>query len=345
MELNNRFLRSVFMKKKIFMLIAIALLITGCGKEVKEETKEKNQKEEVKVEEKIDIIDLESNSRPYAVVINNFPSAVKVQTGLNDAYIVYEFPVEGGMTRSLALYKDKTTEKIGTVRSARHNFLDYAMENDAIFVHFGWSYHAEQQIIKLGIENIDGNYSDPSNFWRENPEGLASEHTAYTSLKKCEETAKNKGYKLTTTVKPPLNYTAEEVNLSDGNVANNVSISYSYSYGVDFVYDSETKLYKRIVNGIEHKDYFTKENYTTKNILVLKTNVEYTESNYYLELNNVGSGTGYYITNGYSKKITWEKKDRRSQTTYKYSDGTNVKFNDGNTYIMFRDDEQNLNIS
>lgn len=328
------------MKKKIILLfIVFVLLLTGCSK--KEETSSEN-KQENKVEKKVTIVDLESNSRPYAVVINNFPSAVKVQTGLNDAYMVYEFPVEGGMTRSLALYKDKETSKIGTVRSARHNFLDYVLENDAIFVHFGWSYHAEEQVPSLGINNINGLVDAP--FWRENPEGLATEHTAYTSLVKCAETAENKGYRLTTDKKVPLNYIAEEVNL-DGDSASDISISYSGAYTVEFKYNEESKIYTRYVNGVKHADYFTGEDYTTKNILILTTEFSYTSSNYYLEIYNIGTGSGYYITNGSAKKITWSKSDRESQTKYTYEDGSEVEISDGNTYVMFRASNQSLNYS
>lgn len=31
------------------------------------------------------------------------------------------------------------------------------------------------------------------------------------------------------------------------------------------------------------------------------------------DLNTVGSGTGYYITNGYAKKINWEKLSRNEK--------------------------------
>ena len=171
------------MKKIFFLIILCLFIITGCtdNSDVLQEQIIPKDDAEVIVE-KVKIIDYESNTRPYAVVINNFPSAVKVQSGLNDAYIVYEFPIEGGITRSLALYKDKTDVKIGTVRSARHDYLDYVLENDAIFVHFGWSHTAQEDIFKLGIDYIDGNTRDYNAFWRENPESIATEHTVYTNL-------------------------------------------------------------------------------------------------------------------------------------------------------------------
>lgn len=332
-------------KKKIaFFLLISFFFLSACGKKetniVEENKEEQNQ---TVVEEKIGIIDMNSNSRNYAVVVNNYPSAVKVQTGLSDAYLIYEIPVEGGMSRSLAIYKDKTTNKIGTIRSARHNFLDYVLENDAIFVHFGWSHYAEDDMKKnLDINNINGLYDSP--FWRENPENLATEHTAYTSLEKNIEVAKSKGYRLTSEVKSVLNYSTNEIDLSKINnnvVAKNVEIPYSSSYKVKFIYDENTKMYKRYVNGVAHTDYFTKEHYKTKNIIVTKFGFSKTDDNYYLDLHNTGIGEGYYITNGYSVPITWEKKDRASKTIYRYEDGTEINVNDGNTYIMMQLDDQN----
>jgi len=344
------------MKKKILLLIIFSfVLISGCGKKEEENPKDTEKKDnEVVVEEKVEIVDLESNTRPYAVVVNNYPGAVKVHSGLNKAYMVYEFPIEGGITRSLALFKDVSDVKIGTVRSARHDYLDYALENDAIFVHFGWSKSAEQDISSLKINNIDGNTSDSSVFWRENPLKLASEHTVYTNLSKVIEYNTNKKkYRSTTDVKPPLNYVTNEVELSsyeDSIVANNVKLSYSGSFNVEFKYDSNSKVYNRYVKGNAHTDYFTKEQYTAKNIVVVLLDwgvvSKYADAagNNYLDLYNTGKGNGYYITNGYARKITWEKKDRSSQTVYKYADGSIVDINDGNTYVMFQSNSNGVGL-
>ena len=87
----------------------------------------------------------EGNDRPIAVMIDNHKGAWP-QVGLNSAYSVYEIIVEGGETRLMALFKGVDLEKIGPVRSARHYFLDYALENDAIYVHYGWSPKAQSDI-------------------------------------------------------------------------------------------------------------------------------------------------------------------------------------------------------
>ena len=53
-------------------------------------------------------------------------------------------------------------------------------------------------------------------------------------------------------------------------MANNVSIKYSSSVTSSYEYDSENAVYKRFVNGKEHKDYVTGEQYTFKNIITYK---------------------------------------------------------------------------
>ena len=117
------------------------------------------------------------DSRPIAVMIDN-ETAVKSHAGLNDAYMLYEFIIEGGESRIMAFFKGTMPEKIGPVRSTRHYFLDYAMEHDAILVHFGWSPKAQSDIKALSINNINGIYDDF--YWREAPKN--SYHNAFTSM-------------------------------------------------------------------------------------------------------------------------------------------------------------------
>lgn len=75
--------------------------------------------------------------RPYAIMINNIDVSLP-QSGVSQAEMIYEAQVEGGITRLLALFQDvDNVEKIGSVRSARHNYIDFANDNDAIYVHYG----------------------------------------------------------------------------------------------------------------------------------------------------------------------------------------------------------------
>lgn len=314
--------------------------------EQKQTVEEVKAPEPTKPIKKIKILDLNSKTRPYAVVINNTPVAVKVQTGLNKAYMVYEFPTEGNTSRLMALYKDAENVTIGTIRSSRHNFIDYALESNAIYVHYGWSHYAEDDEKGGAINYINGLFDN--GFWRNNPEKLASEHTAYTSTEKIKETATKKGYKTTAEDTVVLKYNVDEIDLTEEThvqPASQISIPYgSKNNTTSFKYDEESKMYTRYENGKACVDHETKENVTTKNIIVQKINYQMCSDNYYWKLSTVGSGSGYFITNGQAVPIKWSKSSRSAKTKYTYEDGKEIEVNDGRTYIEIQTNQQKLSI-
>lgn len=285
----------------------------------------------------VQIVDVNSKTRPYAVMINNNHAAWP-QCGLKDAYLVYEIVAEGGITRMMALYKDKLPEKIGSVRSARHYFIDYAEENDAIYIHWGGSPQAYSRI-NTGIDDLDGIALEGSVFFRDKSLKRDYEHTGFVNLKKVEEYADDKGYTRDTNKDLLLNYSAKEVDLSTTEgvqLADNITLKYSDYHTTSYEYDEENKVYKRSMSGKANVDLETGEQYTAKNIIVYKVN-NYTlggENKGRQELENIGSGSGYYISNGYAVPITWEKTSHSGQTVYKYENGEEIKVNDGNTFIQ-----------
>jgi hypothetical protein len=331
-------------KKKIILLVTILLVLLLVGLVLfivlkpKNDTKPKNNKPVSKKEEKIegiDIVDVNSKLRPLAISINNTPVAIKVQQGLNKAYIVYEIPTEGYTSRLLALYKGEEDVKFGTIRSARHNMIDFSYESDAIFTAYGWSHYAEDQL-KSGIINYVNGIAGEGGMYRENPLDLDYEHTVNMNTSTVYNYARDsKGYSLESDNTILLKYNPEDVDLSsrDGSMtANRVFIDYG-SVENNFYYDGETKMYKRNVNDVDTKDFSTGENFTTKNIIIEKISYYPTDDNHYWNLNVVGEGDGYFVTNGNAVPIRWSKSDRNAKTKYTYLDGSEIEVSDGRTYI------------
>lgn len=335
-------------KTKI-LIIFLVLVIIGAGvvlavtifKDRKDENKPQEDAKEAVAEnkevKKIQIVDEESKSRPYAVMINNNHAAWP-QCGVQDAYIVYEIIAEGGITRMMALYKDQDTAKIGSVRSSRHYFLDYANENDAIYVHWGAS---PQAYSKLGsMDSLDGIALEGSVFFRDRTLKRDYEHTGFTSMEKVKAYSEKQGYTRDTNKDLLLNYSADEIDMAsieNAKVANGVKIRYSDYHTTSYEYDEESKVYKRSMSGKANVDLVTGEQYTAKNIII------YTVRNYTLndgegkgrqELDNIGTGEGYFVTSGYVIPITWQKTSHSEQTVYKYENGEELIVNDGNTFIQ-----------
>jgi hypothetical protein len=57
--------------------------------------------------------------RPLAIKITNFPRRVRPQSGISLADIVYEYYIEGGLTRFIAIFYGKDAEQVGPIRSGR----------------------------------------------------------------------------------------------------------------------------------------------------------------------------------------------------------------------------------
>ena len=64
------------------------------------------------------------------------------------------------------------------MRSSRHYYLDYALENDAVYVHWGWSPQAQSDISSLGINNINGLTYEGVYFFRDKSVNAAYDSSA-----------------------------------------------------------------------------------------------------------------------------------------------------------------------
>lgn len=333
--------------KILIIVLAILLIVAGVllalkifnkGQVETSEPVQNVDEQEPEPEPQVQIVDVNSKTRPYAVMINNNHAAWP-QCGLQDAYLVYEIIAEGGITRMMALYKDTYPTKVGSVRSARHYFIDYAEENDAIYIHWGGSPQAYSRI-NTGINDLDGMALEKSVFFRDTSLKRDYEHTGFVNLEKAKTYSEDKGYTRDTNKDLLLNYSAEEIDLSSNvqaKPATDIELKYSYYHTTSYEYDEENKVYKRSMSGEPNVDLQTGEQYTAKNIIVYKV------KNYTLndgsgkgrqELDNIGSGSGYYITDGYAVPITWEKTSHSGQTVYKYETGEEITVNDGNTFIQ-----------
>ena len=280
-------------------------------------------------EEKINIYS--GNTRPIAVSIDN-ERAAWPHSGLQDAYMIYEMIIEGGETRLLAFFQNKDTSKVGPIRSTRHYFVHYVMEHNAIFAHFGWSPKAEEYIKKYNVNNINGIYD--SYFWRVG----YGYHNAFSSMENIREFATKKNYlQVTSSDKPLYNYSAKSVELKNATDVNNIYIKYSNLHNTSYTYNATDKVYYRYMRGVADKDRETGNHYYAKNIVIMYVNnynLPDTETKGRQELENIGTGTGYYLTEGKCIEITWSKASDKSKTYFKDLEGNEITLNDGITYVQ-----------
>ncbi len=340
------------------LLLAGMMMLAGCGKkkekadessyqvELKPIATMSNELPQIKGETKKDHNGLvqndingswvkpeEDKNRYIAVMINNIDEAMP-QSGIEQADIIYECVVEGGITRLMALYSNtKGLEKIGPIRSARHYYDRATIGMDAIYVHVGQSIFAEADFENYPlIDDINGSYD--GGFYRDN--SRVAPHNCYISADAIEEQIKEHEYTRTKRSNAERMYlfNEEDTELKDGKTANKVTCAFHSGRQPWFEYDSATKLYKRFQYGEEQIDDQTGNQLTFKNLLIKICPyplVEGTES--MMDPICVGSGTGYYATDGKIIPVTWSRPYNESVTHYYREDGTEIMLNPGKTYI------------
>lgn len=326
---------------KLFVILLCISLVSGCGTKAPTDPVSQTAKLPAETETDPSAAEIEkffeayinTNERPIAVMVDNDDKNARPHAGLEDAYLIYEMVVEGGATRFMALFRGTDTEKIGPVRSSRHYFLDYVMENDAIYTHFGWSPKAITDISALGIDKINGILgSDESIFWREQ-KFKGDWHSAYTSIEKIKAIAKQKGYPTETNRKNGIKYSDKYITLPSENSAKSVNLAYSGGYKTGYTYNAEKNIYEKTINGAAHTLQSGKVAEAKNIIIVLVADTSLGDGTDRRNINTTGSGKGYYITNGAFEEITWSKPSRGGNTTYKKADGSDLLINPGKTII------------
>ena len=273
--------------------------------------------------------------RPIAVMMNNVKVATP-QAGIANAGVVYDVPVEGSITRLMAVIEDyDDLEKIGSMRSCRNYFIFYAAGFDALYVHFGQAVYAEGLLALPEVNNLSGlaGYGG-SVFYRTSDR--KAPHNAYTSYEGIQKGAEicdytqdyKKGYE------GPYKFVDEgkTVDLPGDWEAKVVKPGYLLN-DARFEYNKDDGLYYRFQYGDKQIDELTNEQLTYKNILIQYSTWRNFDENGYLDIDVDAANSGVYITNGKAIDVTWKKNEPWGPTYYYDKDGEQITMNRGKTWV------------
>ncbi len=293
-----------------------------------------------------------SRIRPVAIMINNIEQAMP-QVGISEADVLYECLAEGGVTRLLMVTRDYASlGTVGSIRSSREYYIDFALNHDAVYVHAGGSETAYSQIYSRAIDHLDGVRADARTgknvsttvFYRD-PDRLkkyAYEHTLVTTGERIVKGIEAMGYS------PSLKSGFEEpvkpvdwgwsVSLN-GESATHIKVPYRSNRVSEYEYDAATGRYKRFqYTHEEHIDGATGEQLTFENIFVLNLPHRNTGDSYgHLEVTTAGEGDGWYITGGKRIAIKWSKPSQDEPMTLTDLEGNPIIVNQGKTVINIAD--------
>lgn len=299
------------------------------------------------------------NRRAIAVMQPADVSA-RPAAGFSDADMVFEMPViTASITRLMGVYVCGNPDDVGSMRSARHDFLALAAGLDAIFVHWGRSDIEKFKEVLNSKQFDDINCNDDAGnpglslgfcYRKEATGTMRGVDTGYAKFSKLIEGANYYKFRMTNNFQ---GYSHEdEAPLDQRGENGRLRVAFAGPFEVEYNYDKENNYYKRIWGNVVDSDRNNGKNLTPKNVVVMiAQSTQLVEGEQY---NNVqigdpwfddqDSGKAYYFMNGQKIEGTW-KKDKSSATSKLFfydSSGQEIKFVPGQIWVEILEPGQTL---
>lgn len=265
---------------------------------------------------------IESFKQIFAVMTDEHIDS-RPLSGLDQAFLVFEAPVESGIPRLLAFFSvNQSVDKIGPIRSARPYFIDWANELDALYVHVGGSNEALDKIAN-GITFDLNEFWQGNFFWRDRHR--YAPFNVYTStdlLKKYVQQKKDAGRRSN-----PIYGFWQFKDSEKINEINNQSFSIEYafpSYVSEWRFDKDKKRYVRFQ---DNQDLFV------DNVVVVITDVKVIDGVGRRKIRTIGSGTAVVFQDGREIEARWKKPSLTERLRFFDSTGEEIKMNAGITWV------------
>ena len=278
---------------------------------------------------------------PVGVKIDNYQAA-RPQSGLDAADIIFEEPVEGGITRFNAIYQCQNSAKIGPVRSARQ--IDIGIEsmfNNAALAHIGGIGPVLANITASGIPNLDlGNTA--SSFVRDN--SRYAPYNAYTSTAQLYALLPNQ----TTAPQPVFTYSTTT---PSGTPVLSVNVNFSGQSNVTWTWDPTNSVWLRFYNGTQPDQNLDGTQNHAQNVIVQVVHVTYgpwlenSEGGLEVQAQLSGtSGAAQVFRNGVQITGTWSRGSASQPTVFKDAKGNVIPLAPGRTWIELLPDTSSSSV-
>jgi hypothetical protein len=272
---------------------------------------------------------------PVIAIIEN-SSAARPQIGLQTADVVYEVPVEGGITRFVCVFSDNVPEEIMPVRSMRVPFLYIATEWEGVFMHYGGAGRKSSELSKdysayghdlydeivYQIDGLKGKWNDY--YYR--IKDKSAPHNVMGNPKLAQE--------LYDYEPEPLNWLFASESAYTGKAVNEINIALCSNIDdyVSYAYDKTSNVYMRSMRGKEFIAAETDSQLSVTNIVIQYSTYTTASKGRKLWM-MTGSNVAEFYIGGQYILGRWEKETDQDETMYYDSEGKQIVFMPGNTWI------------
>jgi len=272
------------------------------------------------------------------IMIDNHSEA-RPQLGLSKAALVYELPVEMGITRFLAFYPVGTSvAEVGPIRSARPYAIGFAREFGGMYFHIGGSPDAMRILSTLkSLTNVE-ELADGSTMTRKR--SRVAPHNAFTSSNLINALAVRKQLEA-----PEYGgwLYRDEKKLEDRTGTAGVIVKYSsLQYEVEWRYDRVANNFVRYQARTRQKDGV--DEIRAKNVVVMQVEGQVLDEVGRLNLKTIGEGKATVFVEGVALPATWKKDSADSRLRFFSTDGEEIAFVPGASWIEVVTDEKMVTV-
>jgi hypothetical protein len=230
----------------------------------------------------------------------------------------------------MAVFQCSTPKELGSVRSARQDFIPLAQGLDAILAHWGGERDALAALDSHVIDNVDAMKYEGTTFYRK--AGIPAPHNGFTTLQLIRDRADQLGYSASVSTPPyPHASTAPERNI--GALADTASVSWPQNMDVRFSYDPATDTYLRWRGGAPEIDKTTGQQVRVSVVIVMQTDASFLRDQY-ISVRTVGHGVATVWQGGRRINSLWKKPTATDMLAFTDSNGASIQFQPGTIWVL-----------
>ncbi len=280
-----------------------------------------------------------SFTRPAITVKINNTGAAK-QYGIDQADVVYEEVVEGGITRLAAIFNSHAPERVGPVRSVRKTDQSIVWPIGGVFVYSGGAQYAIDSINTAPVVQLDETragslmYRAPGTQYIENGSPPPSENAPYNLWARVDQMYATHG---ATPIPPPPLFTYRKPKaVIGGTPVTHVVVGFDNGFEITWDWDVASGTWLRSKFGGPDTDA---ENVrlAPKNVVVMF--IQYAGGAGALQAEGVLTGTGNALvfTGGKEIKATWSRPDKAKPAKLLNANGQVINLTPGQTWVELPD--------
>ncbi len=266
-----------------------------------------------------------------AIKVENLPEA-RPQTGLDHADIVYEEPVEGGITRFIAIYQCHDASRVGPVRSGRVEDPDILRQYGRPVMGFaGGAPYVQRAVDHSPL--IDENYIVAAGAYTRDPSRVAP-HNLYTTTKGLWKAARGRIAKTHSGAPKPVFTYGDQI---AGRRVAQVHLPFSSYSDVYWKWSAKDGAWLRSHGTVPHT-LTDGHQVSATNVVVMSVQVRGSShldpaGNPVPMVSVIGSGKAWVFRDGRVIAGTWQRPTLKSLTKLVTKKGAAIALHPGTTWI------------